>query len=273
MMMAWEPLVRAPIFVLTVPRSGSTLLRCIIDSHPLAHAPHELHLAHVEVNLTMPYAELAMKLLGFGQPELEYMLWDRILHHELVLSRKQVIVHKDPCDLLQWRRLKEAWPEARFIFLIRHPGAVYAAMTDAHRRVSDLAVKLREIPATGESADEYAATVISAASDQGSLLEFLADRLERLQDARNALAGLTIRYEDLVASPEQVTSEVCAFLGLPWDARMLDYGAVDHGPLIWGTGDSSDKIKSGRIVAPRAAPPDEAIPASLYPACRKLGYL
>jgi hypothetical protein len=223
--------------------------------------------------MTTPYAELAMKLLGFGSRELEYLLWDRILHHQLVLSGKKIIVQKDPCDLLQWRRLNEAWPQARFIFLIRHPGAIYAAMTDASRRVHGLATRLGEAPVAGECADAYAATVTSAANDRGSLLEFLVDRLGRLEDARTALAGLTIRYEDLVASPERVTSEVCAFLGLPWDPRMLDYGALDHGPLIWGTGDTSDKIKGGRIVAPRPTPPAEATPMPLLPACRDLGYL
>jgi hypothetical protein len=36
-----DRLLRAPVFVLSPPRSGSTLLRVVLNSHPLLHAPHE----------------------------------------------------------------------------------------------------------------------------------------------------------------------------------------------------------------------------------------
>ena len=43
-----------------------------------------------------------------------------------------------------------------------------------------------------------------------------------------------VRYEDLVRSPEQTASELCAFLGLPFDARMLDAtGYRDARGLPW----------------------------------------
>ena len=39
---------------------------------------------------------------------------------------------------------------------------------------------------------------------------------------------LEVRYEELVARPEPVTREICAFAGIPFESAMLDYtGAVD----------------------------------------------
>jgi len=258
---------------MNVPRSGSTLLRCILDSHPLIHSPDELHLTHLEVNITAPFAELTMKLLGLESRELEHILWDRILHRELTRSGKQIIVEKDPRDLLQWRRFREAWPEARFIFLIRHPGTLYASIEDSRSRAKDLAAKLEKAPATGEHADLYTATVNLSASNPTPTLDIVLDRIEQLEEARRNLAGLTIRYEDLVSDAEQVTRDICHYLNVPWDGRMLDYGALEHGSMILKELNYSDKITVGRIVTPRAVLTVEEMPEQLIPACRTWGYI
>jgi len=39
-----DRLVAAPVFILCTLRSGSTLLRVLLNSHSQIHAPHELHL-------------------------------------------------------------------------------------------------------------------------------------------------------------------------------------------------------------------------------------
>jgi Sulfotransferase family len=265
-----DSLVKSPVFLLSLPHSGSTLLRCILDSHPLVHAPDELYLTNLEVKLTAPFAELTMKLLGLGPRELEHMLWDRILHRELTRSAKQTIVEKNPRDLLQWERFKEAWPQARFIFLIRHPGAIYASIEESRGKAKERAAKLREKPPEGEHADLQTAWVNVTANNPTSTLDMVLGRMKRLEEARRDLAGLTIRYEDLITDPEQATRDICGFLDLPWDARMLDYGAFDHG-WIWGT--YGKRIGAGRVVASRPIPRAEEMPAPLVPACRAWGYL
>src|SRR3954470_10054533 len=42
-------LVRSPVFVLSSVRSGSTLLRVLLNSHSQIRAPHELHLRTLQV--------------------------------------------------------------------------------------------------------------------------------------------------------------------------------------------------------------------------------
>jgi hypothetical protein len=46
-----DRLVESPVIVLCTTRSGSTLLRCLLDAHPAVRAPHELHLADLHVRL------------------------------------------------------------------------------------------------------------------------------------------------------------------------------------------------------------------------------
>ncbi|MCZ9341292.1 sulfotransferase, partial [Streptomyces sp. TRM76130] len=53
-------LVPEPVFVISSVRSGSTLLRVLLNSHPDVRAPHEMHLRTVTVGLTKPYTKKAM---------------------------------------------------------------------------------------------------------------------------------------------------------------------------------------------------------------------
>jgi sulfotransferase family protein len=43
---------------------------------------------------------------------------------------------------------------------------------------------------------------------------------------------LAVRYEDLTTDPEQVTGQVCRYLGVDWTPAMLDYGATQQGPFF-----------------------------------------
>ncbi len=121
-------LVPEPVFVISSVRSGSTLLRVLLNSHPQIRAPHEMHLRTLAVDLTKPYTSKAMDQLDLDQSELEYLLWDRILHRELVRSGKQIIVDKTPGNAGFWERLAAGWPKARYIFLLRHPASMVSSL-------------------------------------------------------------------------------------------------------------------------------------------------
>jgi hypothetical protein len=236
-------LVESPVFLLSPMRSGSTLVRVILNSHSMIRAPHEMHLRTLQVSYEKPYTELAIDRLGLTRQDLEYLLWDRLLHWELTRSGKQIIVDKTPGNALAWPRLAECWPAARYIFLLRHPGSVFASMG----QVSPLAAP-----------DTTAALV--------------ADYIHGVQAARSALPGHDLRYEDVIADPAKAMRQVCEFLDVPWEPSMLDYGDFDHGPFEAYIGDFTGNIKSGRI-RPGAPPPDPAsLPAVIRDACAVWGY-
>ena len=238
-----DRLIEAPVFVICTLRSGSTLLRVLLDSHSQIRSPHELHLRYVSVHFDQKWSERSMKELGLDARGAQYLLWDRLLHRELTASGKSIIADKTPNNVFIVDRLREAWPDARFIFLLRHPGAI------ARSRPANKG------PPT-EGADEL-----------------IIKYVEALEAARQTYDGHTVRYEDLTANPERELRKICDFLGVPYEATMLDYGQFDHGRYKSGLGDWNEKIKSGAIQPPEPPPPLDEIDPALREMCAKWGYL
>jgi hypothetical protein len=235
-----DRLIEAPVFVICTLRSGSTLLRVLLDSHSQIRSPHELHLRYVSVHFDQKWSERSMKELGLDTRAADYLLWDRLLHRELTASRKSIIADKTPNNVFIVDRLREAWPDARFIFLLRHPGAI-ARSRQKYK---------------GEGADEL-----------------IIKYVEALEAARQTYDGHTVRYEDLTANPERELRKICDFLGVPYEPTMLDYGQFDHGRYKSGLGDWNEKIKSGAIQPPEPPPPLDEIDPALREMCAKWGYL
>jgi hypothetical protein len=237
-------LVPSPVFVISSVRSGSTLLRVILNTHPDICAPHELHLRCLRVDFDKRYAEMAFKELGIDKDELEHMLWDRVLHNELARSGKRIIVDKTPGNANVYQRLVTCWPDARFIFLLRHPASIVASLMETRAD--------RELEPTIKEALKY---------------------LNAVEEAKRAQPGLVVRYEDLTDDPARVTKEICAFLGTRWDPRMLDYGQSKHGKFRPFIGDWSSKIRSGRIQPGRPLPDAGEIPDEVKHIASAWGYL
>jgi sulfotransferase family protein len=241
---AGDRLVQAPVFVMCTLRSGSTLLRVMLDTHSQLHAPHELHLRYVSVHLDEKWSERSMKEMGLDERSLQYLLWDRILYRELASSGKPTIVDKTPNNVFIADRIKECWPDARLLFLLRNP----AAIARSRRNLSQ--------------AEEY---------DHDRNFDLIRRYCEALERARQTYDGHTLRYEDLTADPARVMQGVCAYLGVPWEPAMLDYGQADHGRYRAGLGDWADKIKTGRVQAPE--PPPAEVPEALRTISEAWGYV
>ena len=237
-----DRLVAAPVFILCTLRSGSTLLRVLLDSHSQIHAPHELHLRYISVNLDRKWSRRSMNEMGLDAGALEYLLWDRLLHRELSGSGKRLIVDKTPNNVFMADRIRECWPDARFVFLLRHPAAIARSRQKLH----------------GDDLD----------SDEN--VDLIRRYCEALEHARQTYGGMTVRYEDLTANPPAVTQRLCEFLGVRREPRMLEYGNFDHGPHRFGLGDPAEKIKTGRVQPPE--PPPDHVPEPLLKMCLIWGY-
>jgi hypothetical protein len=239
---AGDRLVEAPVFVICTLRSGSTLLRVLLDSHSQIRSPHELHLRYVSVHFDQKWSERSMKELGLDARAADHLLWDRILHRELAASGKSIIADKTPNNVFIVDRLREAWPDARFIFLLRHPGAI------------------------ARSRAAYKGDAVEGGD------ELIVRYVEALDAAREAYDGHTVRYEDLTEDPERELRAICAFLGVGYEPAMLDYGQFDHGRYKSGLGDWNEKIKSGAIQKPEPPPPLDEIDPALREIAAKWGY-
>jgi hypothetical protein len=239
-----ERLVPSPVFLLSSVRSGSTLLRVILDSHSAIHAPHEMHLGSLRVTAASWYGEAAIAQLGIQPRDLENLLWDRILHVKLTGVHKSILVDKTPYNTIDWRRVVGSWPSARFIFLMRHPLRIFESLAAAR---PDMAV-----------GDHY----------QNVIRYTVA-----LAEARAALPGPSVRYEDLTTDPDGVMRGLCDWLEVAYEPGMLRYGEHDHGTLRRGLGDWGPNISSGVIVPAPPGPLASEIPDELVRSCQLLGYL
>lgn len=236
-----DRLLERPAFILSSVRSGSTLLRVLLDSHSELHAPHELHLRDISVAVRGEPAHKSLAELGLDPRHLEYLLWDRLLHRELERRGKRLLVNKTPTDVFVADRILECWPDARFVYLLRHPGSI--ARSRAAARPQDSEERNVEV------------------------IRRYADALEAV---RADHPGHVLRYESLTADPAGELAAVCAFLGVDYEPQMLDYDRFDHGRFRVGLGDWTDKIRSGEIHPATPAPP--VVPAGLRELCAAWGY-
>lgn len=236
-----DRLLERPAFIFSSVRSGSTLLRVLLDSNSQLHAPHELHLRDLAVQIKTKPATKSMEELGLDPKHLEYLLWDRLLHREVAQHGKRYLVNKTPTDVFVAERICECWPDARFIFLLRHPASIARSRADARPQDSE--------------------------EQNLAMVRKYADALER---ARRTWPGLVVRYEDVTADPEAQLKRLCGYLEVPFEPQMLEYDRFDHGRYRVGLGDWTDKIRSG-VIHP-AVPAPEDVPEGLRDLCEAWGY-
>jgi hypothetical protein len=216
----------------------------MLNGHSQLHAPHELHLTDVEVRCK-GVAKNSFEALGLQSEDLEELLWDRTLHRELQKSGKPVLVEKTPGNLFAWRRIAACWPDARFLFLRRHPASIAQSW---HAAVPQF------------SREETAARVLTY--------------MKALEEAHAELGGHVLRYEDLITDPAGELRRVCDFLHIQWEESMLEYdSSLEASVLGGGFGDWSDKIRAGTVQPGRPLPAPDDIPEMLRPMCRTWGYL
>jgi hypothetical protein len=157
---------------------------------------------------------------------------------------KQTMVNKTPSDAFMWQRILRCWPDARFIFLLRHPAAVTASWSRAQP----------EWP-------------------RPRVVENVLRYMVAVEAARTRHGGLTLRYEDLTREPERELRRICEFISVPWEPAMLEYGQADHGSFRAGLGDWSERIRSGQVEPVDRLPSDDEIPPPLLKISRTWGYL
>ncbi len=229
------------IFVISQPRSGSTLLQRILAGHPdvqtsaetwlMLHPVYGLRRRGISTEYGAAWAATGVTefLEYYADGADTYDAGIRAFAREIygtVLAKhnKTRFLDKTPRYSLIVPDLYRLFPEARFVLLFRNPLAVLA---------SELSTYVKE--------------------DWPKLANFAPDLLEaprRLIEARSLLGdrGTVLRYEDLVASPAVEMARVCASLGLSFDPAMLDYADT---PAPKGV--MNDPVGVHRHQAPSAA--------------------
>lgn len=214
------------VFLLSAPRSGSTLLRVMLAGHPALFSPPELGLllfhGMAERSQNLPFANFDHHALQRVFRELlhdpvnsesfvnKLVEQDRtiqevyLLLQELVQPRLLVDKTPDYALSIDVLRRAEAWFEGnKYIHLIRHP---YSVVESWVRNRFD---KYMDADRT----DPYLLAEHIWAMSNSNILDFYS----QLQSDRYHL----VRYEELVTQPESVMASVCEFLDIPFDEAVL----------------------------------------------------
>lgn len=223
----------APVFVVGVARSGTTLLSAMLSAHPrLDCGPESRFFArfrHLDARARARIMDPATwprpavdfmatlqnqghpvtELFGLTLPEIGTYLAGRQPSTTAMLESLTVLhaqrrgkprwVEKTPRHLLMTETLREGWPDAFIVRIVRDPRDVALSLAGMPFAKSSVVGNLVRIDADDRSSSE---------------------RLERDERA------ITLRYEDLVTEPERELRRVCQFIGEDYHTAMLD--SRDH---------------------------------------------
>jgi hypothetical protein len=200
---ALEP--AAPVFVIGSPRSGTTLLRLILDSHPRISCGEETHFLRDLEAVVGRHWEL---VATYGLPR-DWWL-DRLRHLYLdfqteVLTRsgKARWAEKDPTYTLHLAFVEELFPDALYVHLLRDGHDVVASFRDRWG---------------------YRSAARAARSEWARYVEAARGLGRRIDGSR----FLELRYEQLVAEPEAEARRLFDFLGEEWRPEVLDFDPAGH---------------------------------------------
>ena len=210
-----------PFFVVGAARSGTTLLRVILDSHRRLVVPRESRF-----------------IVGGG--------WGRLRRRHRPRTLEELLAHP---DLRKWWLIDDDAVRRKFS---RHSDPTYRDLVSAP---FEAYAEVMEKPRWGDKTPDYVhhlrellelfpgARVIHVIRDGRDVAASLAERpfgppspvVGAFRWRRYVRAGLRagrwlgperyleVRLEDLIREPERVARGICAFLGEEYDPGMLDY--------------------------------------------------
>jgi len=249
----------APVFVVGGPRSGTTLLSAMLAAHSAFDCGPETHflsrwahMARSERERILDPADWPARasayvttlslgkqpiypMFGLTSDDVRTWLAARppslaTMLESLTAQRAQRAgaprwVEKTPRHLALPGLITETWPGARIVRIVRDPRDAAVSLTKVPFGTPSLLTNLSLLARMNEaSADFY----------------------------RESERALTVRYEDLVATPEQELQRVCAFVGVDFEAGMVTDRRGATGVAAaheWWKGDATgplDRSRSGR---------------------------
>jgi protein-tyrosine sulfotransferase len=268
-----------PVFVLCMGRSGSTLLRFLLDAHPELACPPETSMPALCGQLSVVWSLIEGAPLAAERdaapprvPDaavagIRRML-DEMTGSYLARRGKRVFCDKSLGSARFADLLTQIYPGARFLCLYRHPMDVIQSGLDACPwGLNGYGFDPYIVGSPGNSVLALARYWLDNATQINSVEKEQPDRCHR------------VRYEDLVEDPEEVMREVYAFIGVrpaPGVARACfsgdreRFGPADH--KIWATSEiNGDSVGKGESVPAGLIVPQ--VTTAINELATELGYL
>jgi len=267
-----------PVFVLCTGRSGSTLLRFLLDAHPDLACPPETRLPWLCTQLASAWSVIEDAPMPSG-PTGQAPVPDPVirgLRQSLTPMMTSYLARRGKkryCDksiggAQHARLLRQVWPDAKFICLYRHPMDVIGSGLEAS-----------PWGLGGYGFESYVAA--SPGNLVAALARYWADYSGAILAAEAELGEdcLPVRYEDLVTDPEGQAGRLFEFLGVvpvpgitQWcfTAERQRFGPGDY--KIWNTaGVNAGSVGRGWRVPARLIPAE--VMTVVNDVAEQLGYV
>jgi tetratricopeptide (TPR) repeat protein len=202
----------APIFIVGMPRSGTTLVEQILASHPQVHGAGELKLldraitdVHSSMREAPAYPEMALHMSDehFRAVGRNYLAGVRQL-----APAASHIIDKMPANFVFAGLIHLALPHATIIHAVRDPvdtciSCFSKLFTEGNFQTYDLA-------------------------ELGRYYRHYKALMQHWHEVLPPQRILDVNYEDTVADVEGAARRVVAHCGLPWDPRCLEFYSTER---------------------------------------------
>jgi len=202
----------APIFIVGLPRCGSTLTERILHAHRATHGiteqpamPMTAHALHEIIGTPETYPQCAAKLTIFAVDQARALYLERI---RSLYPQGTRPVDKTLGNYLHLGLIAALFPEARIIHCRRDP------------RDTGLSCYMEPLEPT---TIPYASRLEDFAACWRTYQALMAHWRQSL-----SIPMLEMRYESLVEAPEPYIRRLLEFLGLPWEDACLRFHEVER---------------------------------------------
>jgi hypothetical protein len=231
-----------PVFLLSSPRAGSTLVSRVLDSHSQIASPCEICIPYV-VSTSWKFFKSIRNMakigdyFGAGQPTLAWSLalrgparrhLDQLTSAILQHANKQTLVIKDPRHAAHVEKIERLYADQPPKYILLH--------RDARAVCHSFHSTLGRRPERGFRA----------------WLECTQGMLACGQHYPERC--LSVRFEDFLAAPAACSRQITEFLGLDFEEAMLDYGQHEHADDqlgLWTNPRLVSSVRSGTIGKPK----------------------
>ena len=196
---------RRPLFIIGMPRSGTTLVEQILSAHPAVAAAGEVDYFGAALAWLNPHdgraAAVVEMLKRVGTTHDDHLRAGFLRRlTALGVAEGAIVTDKTPLNFLYVGLLQRLFPEAKFIHCVRHPLDTCLSIYFQLFGGLDFACDL------GEIAEVY---------------RRYCELMARWR-ATTAAPLFVVHYESLVANPEEQIRELLEFAGLPWDPHCIE---------------------------------------------------
>ena len=193
------------VFIGGVPRSGTTLMRAILDTHSQIHCGQETHLIPKMLNWKTKSTKSKIESKRLSEAGITPLVWDESMKKFIleIMVRHQIpaniLCNKDPFTLSHSLYLKHLYPKAKFILCVRDGRAVTHSLIE------------RKINITKWDMTSYK-DVLKHWNQSIMSMHYQCEKL--------GINCKIVKYEDLILHPKKTLKDLTEFLDVEFEDQI-----------------------------------------------------